>query len=83
MAVQRRVNWISQQRVDVPDVRSIESAASNDFDQLIQAFVTGVSQGYVLRGFEISMTGAIGGAASGLNMIDFYGSYGNRQSTIK
>jgi len=69
MAVQRRVNWISQQRVDVPDVRSIESAASNDFDQLIQAFVTGTSQGYVLRGFEIAMTGAIGGAASGLNLI--------------
>src|ERR1035437_10072810 len=69
MAIQRRVNWISQQRVDVPDVRSIESAVSNDFDQLIQAFVTGTSQGYVLRGFEISMTGAIGGAASGLMMV--------------
>lgn len=69
MAVQRRVNWISQQRVDVPDMRSVESAASNDFDQLIQAFVTNTSQGYILRGFEISMTGAIGGAASGLQML--------------
>lgn len=69
MSVQRRVNWISQQRVDVPDVRAIESAGSNDFDQLIQSFVTGTSQGYVLRGFEILMTGAIGGAASGLQML--------------
>jgi hypothetical protein len=69
MSVQRRVNWISQQRVDVPDVRAIESAGSNDFDQLIQSFVTGTSQGYILRGFEISMTGAIGGAASGLQML--------------
>ena len=69
MGVQRRVNWISQQRVDVPDMRALESAASNDFDQLIQSFVTGTSQGYLLRGFEISMAGAIGGAASGLQLI--------------
>lgn len=69
MAVQRRVNWISQQRVDVPDMRALESAGSNDFDGLIQSFVTGTSQGYILRGFEISMAGAIGGAASGLQLI--------------
>lgn len=68
MAVQRRVNWISQQRVDVPDMRMIESASSNDFDQLVQAFITGTSQGYVIRGFNILMSGAIGGAASGLQM---------------
>lgn len=69
MGVQRRVNWISQQRVDVPDMRAIESAESNDFDGLIQSFVTGTSQGYILRGFEISMAGAIGGASSGLQLI--------------
>lgn len=68
MAVQRRVNWISQQRVDVPDMRSIESAASNDFDQLIQAFVTNTTQGYIMRGFNILMAGAIGNAASSLQM---------------
>ena len=59
MSVQRRVNWISQQRVDVPDMRSIESAVSNDFDQVIQAMVTGTSQGYIMRGFEINMVGAM------------------------
>ena len=69
MAAKRRVNWISQQRVDVPDMRAVESAVSNDFDELIKSFVTGTSQGYFLRGFEISMAGAIGGAASGLQMI--------------
>lgn len=69
MGVKRRVNWISQQRVDVPDMRSLESAVSNDFDELIKSFVTGTSQGYILRGFEISMAGAIGGAASGLQLI--------------
>lgn len=68
MAVQRRVNYISQQRVDVPDMRAVESAASNDWDQAIQAFVTNTTQGYILRGFEISMTGAIGGASSNLQM---------------
>lgn len=68
MGVQRRVNWISQQRVDVPDMRSVESAVSNDFDQLIQAFVTGTEQGYIMRGFNLLMAGAIGGAANGLQM---------------
>lgn len=68
MGVKRRVNWISQQRVDVPDVRAIESAASNDFDELIKSLFTGEQEGYVLRGFELSMAGAIGGAASALQM---------------
>lgn len=69
MSVKRRVNWISQQRVDVPDVRAIESAASNDFDELIKSINIGEAEGYVLRGFDLSMAGAIGGAASGLQML--------------
>lgn len=68
MSAKRRVNWISQQRVDVPDMRAVESAVSNDFDELLSAFVTGINKGYVLRGFEILMAGAIGGAASGLQL---------------
>lgn len=68
MAVQRRVNWLSQQRVDVPDMRSLESASSNDFDQLIQSWVTGTNQGYIVRGFNILMSGAISNAASSLQM---------------
>lgn len=69
MAVKRSVNWLSQARVDVPDMRAVESASRNDFDELIKSFVTGTSQGYIMRGFEISMAGAIGGAASGLQLI--------------
>jgi hypothetical protein len=69
MAVQRRQNWLSQVRVDVPAMRSVESAVSNDFDQLIQAFVTNTTQGYIVRGFTIPMAGAIGGAANGLQLI--------------
>lgn len=68
MAVQRRVNWVSQQRVDVPDIRSVESASSNDFDQLLQSYVLSNAEGYVLRGFDIVMTGAIGAASAGLQM---------------
>lgn len=69
MAVQRRVNYISQQRVDVPDMRAVESAASNDWDQSVQALLTNTTQGYILRGFAIAMTGAVGGASSNLQMI--------------
>ena len=69
MAVRRRFNFLSQARVDVPHMRSIESATSNDFDELLSGLVTGSGNGYILRGFEISMSGAIGGSASGLQLI--------------
>ena len=82
MSVKRRVNWISQSRVDTPDMRALESAASNDFDELFKSFVTGTSNGYVIRGFRISMAGAIGGAASGLNMIVDPGALLHTQSSL-
>lgn len=69
MSVRRRLNELSQQRLDLPQLLSIESAASNDFDELIQSIITGPSNGYVIRGFEINMSGAIGGAASSLEVI--------------
>lgn len=68
MAVQRRVNWISEQMVQVPDMRMIESAASNDWDQYVQAVITGTSQGYIIRGFNVLMANAIGNAASNLQL---------------
>jgi len=68
MGVKRRVSWISQQRVDTPDMRAVESAASNDFDEMFKGFVTGTSNSYIMRGFRILMAGAVGGAASGLQM---------------
>jgi hypothetical protein len=69
MAVRRSQNWVNQQRVDVPHLRSIESAVRNDFDELLKSFVLGEDQSYVIRGWELNMSGAIGGAASGLEMI--------------
>jgi hypothetical protein len=68
MAVQRRVNWISEQMVQLPDIRMVESAASNDWDQYTQAVLTGTSQGYIVRGFNILMANAIGNAASNLQL---------------
>lgn len=68
MAVQRRVNWISQERIDLPALRSVESAASNDWDQGVQAIITNTTQGYIIRGFEISISNAIGGASNALQL---------------
>ena len=69
MAVRRRKNIVGQLRIDAPTLREFESAVSNDFDELVSAFITGENQTFVLRGFEISMAGAIGGAANGLAVI--------------
>lgn len=69
MAVRRSQNWFNQQRVDVPHLRSIESAVRNDFDELIGAFNQGPSNSYILRGFEINMVGAVGSSANSLQMI--------------
>lgn len=69
MSVRRRVNWLSEIRADLPAMKSMESATSNDFDELIQSFVTGPLNSYIMRGFELSMSGAIGGAASSLEVV--------------
>lgn len=69
MGVRRRQIFRGSQRVDVPHLRSIESALSNDFDELLKGWVTGEGNQYVIRGFEINMTGAIGSSASGLQVI--------------
>lgn len=50
-------------------MRSIESAVANDFDELLSGFVTGASKSYVLSGFELAITGAIGASASGLQLL--------------
>jgi hypothetical protein len=69
MANLRRNNTVSGLRIDTPYLKSIESAVSNDFDDLSNALLTGINASYVLRGFNINMTGAVGSSASGLQMI--------------
>lgn len=69
MAVRRSQNWLNQQRVDVPHLRSIESAVRNDFDELLASFAIGEDASYIIRGFTLNMVGAIGSSASSLQMI--------------
>lgn len=69
MAVKRSQNWVNQQRVDVPHLRSLESAVRNDFDELVNSFVIGADASYIIRGFEISMVGAVGSSATSLQML--------------
>ena len=69
MAVQRRKNIINAQRLDAPHVREIESAVSNDFDQLLSSWVIGQNKTLVVRGFKVNMAGAIGGSANGLAVV--------------
>lgn len=75
MAVQRRNNVLSQERVDVPAFKSIESASSADWDTFIQALITGAGNPYVINGFAISMTNSpIGNASSSLQVVVASGS---------
>ena len=69
MSVRRRQNFLGQQRVDIPHLKSIESAVSNDFDELIKGLITGEDKNYVIRGFEINMPGSISGPATSLQLI--------------
>lgn len=55
MAVARRLQGYSGMRVDWPHLRSLESAASFDFDSLIRGMVTGLNRPYLIRGFDIQI----------------------------
>lgn len=53
MAVGRRLNSYSGMRLDIPHLRSIESASSYDFDSLLRGMFTGLNQPYLIRGFKL------------------------------
>jgi hypothetical protein len=67
MAVIRQGNWLSQQRVDVPDLRAIESAVANDFDILAGRMLAG-KQPLIIKGFTVSVTGTLGNRADLLQL---------------
>lgn len=71
MAVKRGGNFLAQLRLDTNHMRAIESAARNDFDELMRAFATGqgVDQSFVLRGFTLNTNGAIGNSAKSLTVV--------------
>lgn len=56
MAVARSNNYISQQRVDVPHLRAIESAICNDLDTLAGTAMTGQAP-LVVSGLHVVTTG--------------------------
>jgi hypothetical protein len=67
MAVNRQLNLLGQQRIDVPHLRSIESAVCYDFDVIGLAITAGVP--CVVNGFEvIGYTTSIGNLASTLTI---------------
>lgn len=53
MAVKRQFSGYSGIRFDIPFQRSIESAASYDFDSTLRGLVTGVGLPYLIRGFNL------------------------------
>jgi len=66
MSVKQTVNFLSNQRADIPDLRSIESSAIFDFKTLLQCFIG--DNPYILKGFTIPYQG-IGGAATSLQLV--------------
>lgn len=69
MANKRTLNVLPQMRMNVSHVRSIESAVRNDFDELFSSLVMGSNKSYVVRGFEVSMSGAIDSSATSLQLL--------------
>ena len=55
MAVERRLQTYPGFRLDSPDIRSIESAVSADFDSTLRGLVTGLNRPYLIRGFNINI----------------------------
>ncbi len=67
MALQRQMNFLGQMRLDVPHLRMLESAVAADFDALAGNAMAGL-QAYVLKGFELVTVGAVGTAATALQV---------------
>ena len=53
MAVERRLTPYSGFRLDIPHLRSMESAVSKDFDNLLRGLFTGLNKPYLIRGFNL------------------------------
>lgn len=67
MAIRRQQNWLGQERVDVADLRAIESGVTNDFDVLAGRVLAG-RQALIVRGFTISTANTSGNPADQLQL---------------
>lgn len=68
MAITRQGNFLGQMRVDASDLRSLESAAANDFD-LLAGKVMGGQRALVVRGFTIDTTNTLNNPATNLQLL--------------
>lgn len=68
MGVLRQLNVLGQMRLDVPHLRSMESAIAADFDLGFGRVMAG-DAALIVRGFTISMNGAIGNLATNLQLV--------------
>lgn len=68
MSVLRQSNLLGQQRIDVPHIRAVESSICADFDLLAGTIMAGL-EACVVSGFEVITTGAVGSAATALQII--------------
>ena len=55
MAVKRRLEQYPGLRIDVPQIRSIESSISADFDSALRGVITGLNRPLLMRGFSINI----------------------------
>jgi len=67
MGVLRQTNILGQMRLDVPHLRAMEAAVAGDFDALAGRIMAG-GRALVVRGFNVVMDAAIGGAAENLEV---------------
>jgi hypothetical protein len=67
MAIQRSGNFLSQQRLDVPWLKSIESGVTFDFDTLVGLSLSNGGP-LVLKGLTLNTTGMIGGLPTNLTL---------------
>jgi hypothetical protein len=67
MAIRRQQNWLGQQRVDVSDLRALESGVANDFDALAGKLIAG-RKALIIRGFTIPTTSVAGAPADQLTL---------------
>jgi hypothetical protein len=58
MAIKRRLTGYSGFRLDLPHIRSLESAVAADFDDMLRGLVTGLGRPYVIRGFRLKIPNA-------------------------
>jgi hypothetical protein len=67
MSVLRQQNWLGQQRVDIPHLRSVGSSICADFDVLAGRMLAGLTP-IVIQGFETITVGMTGQPATNLQI---------------